>query len=615
MADTRAGLLAADRSSALAAVAVVDHPMLAAPDAEPAFSGFFTVQLSWPRRRPAAGARHPVGDQRVVAAHRADHVRPGAAALAGRRSRRCSPRCVLRWRVVLGAAVRCPRHAIGAIDPAAALASRSPTSERAVLQLVEHVVGLAFGMVFLNAPSRSSCTSCCRRSGAILRVRRSPRMDDVAQAGSTSGPGRWSRSSRAASRAPNGRARRPPRAVGRACRWCSAWCAQQARGQVGRRGPVRSRTDEEPEDPRARRSSSDIGLVERLVVSGDPLLVERAGPPTRPRRSPPWPTRWEAGSRRPAVATSTSAVVDGASTRRRPRRRDGHQAVAPSASAGRRVTRHAARRRRRHRARPRPPRQRARPATKRSARSWSAARRASPPRAERRESLPSSRRRCGRRSSSRATRRSSTPTASATTRRSSHRARDAGHGRAATLSGQGGHAGRGRLAAAQAIPLLVDPDAVAHRVATTVDGPRPRRVRAPAERGEAPSSPTSRSTRAASSRRGSPSAASGTAPSPPPASSARCSCRCCARSPARSRARRDRARARRQLEIRGAADLVVEWTPELTDVLRIEELLDEDRLLLDGELGCPPGARPQGAGGALDARLARAAGLPAWEPS
>ena len=41
------------------------------------------------------------------------------------------------------------------------------------------------------------------------------------------------------------------------------------------------------------------------------------------------------------------------------------------------------------------------------------------------------------------------------------------------------------LAAAQAIPLLVDPDAVAHRVATTVEG-RTRGIYVTAERGEAP---------------------------------------------------------------------------------------------------------------------------------
>jgi hypothetical protein len=55
--------------------------------------------------------------------------------------------------------------------------------------------------------------------------------------------------------------------------------------------------------------------------------------------------------------------------------------------------------------------------------------------------------------------------------------------------------------------------------------------------------------------------------------------------------------------------------PELVDVLRAEELLDEDHLLLDGELHLP--ADPDDLE-ALAERwtrgLARAAGLPAWEP-
>jgi hypothetical protein len=170
------------------------------------------------------------------------------------------------------------------------------------------------------------------------------------------------------------------------------------------------------------------------------------------------------------------------------------------------------------------------------------------------------------------------------------------------------------LAAAQAIPLLVDPDAVAHRVSTTVDG-RAHGVYCIAERGEAPIFADMAID------------AGGVVA-------------------ARLAERRQRdgtvttaglidevllpllrtvsgsldglgatGRALVGLEIRGAADLMVEWTPELTDMLRSEELLDEDRLVLDGELRLPAGA------GALEALaerwargLARAAGLPAWEP-
>jgi hypothetical protein len=74
-------------------------------------------------------------------------------------------------------------------------------------------------------------------------------------------------------------------------------------------------------------------------------------------------------------------------------------------------------------------------------------------------------------------------------------------------------------------------------------------------------------------------------------------------------------RALVQLEIRGATDLMIEWT-DLTDVLHIDELLDDHRLLLDGELVLPAGDADLAALAERWARaLARAAGLPAWEPS
>ena len=171
------------------------------------------------------------------------------------------------------------------------------------------------------------------------------------------------------------------------------------------------------------------------------------------------------------------------------------------------------------------------------------------------------------------------------------------------------------LAAAQAIPLLVDPDAVAHRVSTTVDG-RAHGVYCTAERGEAPIFADMAID------------AGGVVA-------------------ARLAERRQRdgtvtaeglidevllpllrtvsgtldglgatGRALVDLEIRGAADLAIEWTPDLADVLRAEELLDEDRLMLAGELTL---SATDGDLGRLAERwtrgLARAAGLPAWEPS
>ena len=171
-----------------------------------------------------------------------------------------------------------------------------------------------------------------------------------------------------------------------------------------------------------------------------------------------------------------------------------------------------------------------------------------------------------------------------------------------------------QLAAAQAIPLLVDPDAVAHRVSTTVDG-RAAGVYCSAERGEAPIFADMAID------------AGGVVA-------------------ARLAERRQRdgtvstaglidevllpllrtvsgsldglgatGRALIGLEMRGAIDLMVELTPDLTDVLRLEELIDEDRLVLDDELTLPAEGRGLQALAERWARgLARAAGLPAWEP-
>jgi hypothetical protein len=171
------------------------------------------------------------------------------------------------------------------------------------------------------------------------------------------------------------------------------------------------------------------------------------------------------------------------------------------------------------------------------------------------------------------------------------------------------------LAAAQAIPLLVDPDAVAHRVATRVEG-RARGVYCAAERGEAPifadlaiDAGGVVAARLAERRQrdGTVSAAavvdevllpllrtvSGTLDGLDATG-----------------------RALLELEIRGATDLVVEWTPELTDVVHIDELLDDDRLVLGGELALPADADDLRRLAERWARgLARAAGLPAWEPS
>jgi hypothetical protein len=171
------------------------------------------------------------------------------------------------------------------------------------------------------------------------------------------------------------------------------------------------------------------------------------------------------------------------------------------------------------------------------------------------------------------------------------------------------------LAATQAIPLLVDPDAVAHRVSTTIDA-RTHGLYCVAGRGEAPIFADLAID------------AGGVVA-------------------ARLAERRHRdatvstvgvveevllpllrtvggtleglgatGRALVGLEVRGAVDLVIELTADLVDAIRAEELLDEDRLLFDGELALPA---PPDALESLAQRwargLARAAGLPAWEPA
>ncbi len=173
--------------------------------------------------------------------------------------------------------------------------------------------------------------------------------------------------------------------------------------------------------------------------------------------------------------------------------------------------------------------------------------------------------------------------------------------------------GAARLAAAQAIPLLVDPDAVAHRVATVVEG-RVAGVYCTAERGGAPifadlalDAGGVVAARLAERRHRDgrltpeglidevllPLLRSGTGALDGIGASGRTFV---------------------SLEVRGIADLVVDWTPELSDVVRLDELLDEDRLVLEGALDLP--ARPDDLQALAEewARgLARAAGLPAWD--
>jgi hypothetical protein len=171
------------------------------------------------------------------------------------------------------------------------------------------------------------------------------------------------------------------------------------------------------------------------------------------------------------------------------------------------------------------------------------------------------------------------------------------------------------VADAQAIPLLVDPDAVAHRVSTTIDA-RAGGLYCVAHRGEAPifadlaiDADGVVAARLAERRRRDATVSTaglleevllpllrtvaGTL-----------------------EGLQATGRALVGLEVRGAADLVIELDADLADTIRAEELLDEDRLLLDGSLALPVGAGDLEALGERWARgLARAAGLPAWEPS
>jgi hypothetical protein len=171
-----------------------------------------------------------------------------------------------------------------------------------------------------------------------------------------------------------------------------------------------------------------------------------------------------------------------------------------------------------------------------------------------------------------------------------------------------------QLAAAQAIPLLVDPEAVAHRVATVVEG-RVHGVYCTAERGGAPvfadlaidaSGVVAARLAERRQRDGTVTAAGLIDEVLLPL----------LRTVAGTLEGLDaRGRAFVDLEIRGTADLVVEWEPEVSDVIRIEELLDEDRLLIDGELQLPTGPSDlQDLAERWSRGLARAAGLPAWEP-
>ena len=169
------------------------------------------------------------------------------------------------------------------------------------------------------------------------------------------------------------------------------------------------------------------------------------------------------------------------------------------------------------------------------------------------------------------------------------------------------------LAAAQAIPLLVDPDAVAHRVSTTIDG-RTGGLYCIAERGEAPifadlaiDAGGVVAARLAERRRRDATVSTAGLVDEVLLPLLRTVAGTLEGLDASGRALVD-------LEIRGAADLVVELTPDLTDAVRLDELNDEDRLLL-WELALPASPADLEALAERWARgMARAAGLPAWEP-
>jgi hypothetical protein len=171
-----------------------------------------------------------------------------------------------------------------------------------------------------------------------------------------------------------------------------------------------------------------------------------------------------------------------------------------------------------------------------------------------------------------------------------------------------------RLAGSQAIPLLVDPDAVAHRVATVVEG-RINGVYCTAERGGAPvfadlaiDAGGVVAARLAERRQRDGTVTAAGVIDEVLLPLLRTVAGTLEGLEAGGRAFVD-------LEVRGAADLVVEWEPELSDVVRLDELVDEDRLLVDGELELPAGpADLQELAERWARGLARAAGLPAWEP-
>jgi hypothetical protein len=174
--------------------------------------------------------------------------------------------------------------------------------------------------------------------------------------------------------------------------------------------------------------------------------------------------------------------------------------------------------------------------------------------------------------------------------------------------------GAADLAAAQAIPLLVDPDAVAHRVSTTIDA-RAQGLYCVAGRGEAP-------------------IFADLAIDAGGVVAARLAERRHRDATVNTEALVDEVllpllrtvsgtldglgatgRTLLSLEVRGAADLVIELTPDLVDAVRAEELLDDDRLLFEDDLALPAAPGDLAALAQRWARgLARAAGLPAWEP-
>jgi hypothetical protein len=165
-----------------------------------------------------------------------------------------------------------------------------------------------------------------------------------------------------------------------------------------------------------------------------------------------------------------------------------------------------------------------------------------------------------------------------------------------------------RLADAQAIPLLVDPDAVAHRVATQVDA-RPGGVYCTAERGGAPifadlviDGGGVVAARLAERRQ-----RDGTVTADGVIAEVLLPLLRTASGTLEGLGATGRALL--ELEIRGTGDLMVEWTDEVTDAVI------DDTLVLDGELELAASPADLQALAERWARgLARAAGLPAWEP-